>query len=413
MLLSTLVTAALAVAAPATKFVKRFDSWDYEHDKLQGVNLGGWFVLEPYINPLLFKACPGAVDEYTLTQALGKKNAQIELENHWDTWYTKQDFQDIKDAGLNMVRIPIGYWAYKLLDDDPYVQGQIKYLDRALQWCRELDLKVWIDLHGAPGSQNGFDNSGKRDLYDFQKGLNVDTTLWVLQQIFWKYGHGTYYDTVIGIELLNEPLGPILNLDNLKTFYTAGYKNLRLTGLATPVVFHDAFFQDKGFWDLFMTVDQGYWSVVLDHHHYQVFSPQELGRNQQEHLDVACQWGANDSAGSHWAVCGEWLAALTDCAPWLNGVGRGARWLGDYDNSPKYGLCDQYLNLDTWSDDYKKRVRQYIEAQLDAFEQGKGWIFWNWKTENAPEWDMKQLVDAGIFPQPLSDRQYPGQCSKH
>ena len=29
-------------------------------------------------------------------------------------------------------------------------------------WCQELGLKVVLDLHGAPGSQNGFDNSGKR-----------------------------------------------------------------------------------------------------------------------------------------------------------------------------------------------------------------------------------------------------------
>lgn len=51
------------------------------------------------------------------------------------------------------VRLPVGYWAFDLQPGDPYVQGQIPYLERALQWCRQANLKVWIDLHGVPGSQ--------------------------------------------------------------------------------------------------------------------------------------------------------------------------------------------------------------------------------------------------------------------
>lgn len=404
------VLVALALAAP-TKFLnKRFESWDYESDKIQGVNLGGWFVLEPYINYSLFKACPGVVDEYHLCETLGKENCKKELENHWDTWYTEQEFHDMKQAGINVVRIPIGYWAWRLLDNDPYVQGQIPYLDRALGWAKKQGLKVWIDLHGAAGSQNGFDNSGLRDTVDFQKGDNVDITLNVLQQIFWKYGNGEYSDFVIGIQLLNEPLGDALNMDALKTYWKAGYTNLRSTGSVTPVVIHDAFKQDTGYWDSFMTSEEGYWDVVMDHHHYQVFSPNELSRDIDDHVSVACNWGKQDRNDYHWNVCGEWSAALTDCAPWLNGVGRGARFSGDYDNSPHYGSCDEILNLSTWSDEYKANVRRYIEAQLDAFEQVSGWFFWNWKTENAPEWDMKQLIDAGIFPQPFSDRQYQNQC---
>lgn len=33
-----------------------------------------------------------------------------------------------------------------------------------------------------------------------------------------------------------------------------------------------------------------------------------------------------------------------------------------------------------------------------------GWIFWTWKTEGAPEWDMQDLLANGIFPQPLTAR---------
>lgn len=39
--------------------------------------------------------------------------------------------------------------------------GQLPYLRKAVSWAQSHGLKVIIDLHGAPGSQNGFDNSGQ------------------------------------------------------------------------------------------------------------------------------------------------------------------------------------------------------------------------------------------------------------
>jgi glucan 1,3-beta-glucosidase len=68
----------------------------------------------------------------------------------------------ITAAGLNHVRVPIGYWAYDVSAGEPYIQGQTEYLDRVIGWARTHNVKVMIDLHGAPGSQNGFDNSGQR-----------------------------------------------------------------------------------------------------------------------------------------------------------------------------------------------------------------------------------------------------------
>jgi glucan 1,3-beta-glucosidase len=66
------------------------------------------------------------------------------------------------EAGLNHIRIPIGFWAYDVSGGEPYVQGAAEYLDRAIGWARKYNVKVILDLHGAPGSQNGYDNSGVR-----------------------------------------------------------------------------------------------------------------------------------------------------------------------------------------------------------------------------------------------------------
>lgn len=410
-LLSLWTLATSALAASTAKRSNKASDWDYQNKRVEGVNLGGWFVLEPYITPSLFKEFGDnpPVDEYHYTKQLGKDEALKRLKKHWDTWYQELDFKAMAKAGINTVRIPIGYWAYGSLDNDPYVLGQDKYLERAIGWARKHGLAVWIDLHGAPGSQNGFDNSGLRDLIEYQTDENISLTLTVLQKIFDKYGVAEYEDVVSGIQFLNEPLGPSSDMNQLKNFYRWAYGNMRSVSYNNAVI-HDAFEQTEGYWDSFMNVKDGYWKVVLDHHHYQVFSAGELGMSIDDHIKTACNWGPQHKNEYHWNVVGEWSAALTDCAFWLNGVGRGARWSGDYDGSPNYGSCAPYTNADEWTDEHKKNVRKYLEAQLDAYSTASGWIFWNWKCEDAVDWDMSELIKIGVFPQPFDDRQYKNQC---
>ena len=137
---------------------KRTLSFNYNNDKVRGVNLGGWLVLEPWITPSIFEPWAKSQivkDEYTYTQVLGGKEAQKRLDEHWRTWITEADFQAIKKAGLNHVRIPIGYWAVTPNPGDPYVQGQLAYVDKAIEWARSAGLKVMIDLHGGKSCPRG------------------------------------------------------------------------------------------------------------------------------------------------------------------------------------------------------------------------------------------------------------------
>lgn len=75
-----------------------------------------------------------------------------------------------------------------------------------------------IDLHGAPGSQNGFDNSGRRgdpentDGVHFLENDNVNRTVRVLQLVTelisgWIVEEHIAENTIFGIELANEPWG--------------------------------------------------------------------------------------------------------------------------------------------------------------------------------------------------------------
>lgn len=68
-------------------------------------------------------------------------------------------FSKIAGAGFNLVRLPVGFYAYDN-SNTPYVSGSAQYVDQAINWARQTGLKVMIDLHGAPGSKNGWEHSG-------------------------------------------------------------------------------------------------------------------------------------------------------------------------------------------------------------------------------------------------------------
>ena len=179
-----------------------------------------------------------------------------------------------------------------MFDNEPYIQGAAEYLDTAIGWANQTGLKVWIDLHGAPGSQNGYDNSGHRielpTKPGWEQGDTVKQTLSVIQKIANQYAQPKYQNTVAAIELLNEPLASELqSIDILVQYYKDGYGDMRAIS-NTPVMLHDAF-QNGSFWDDVLTapatngksvarVDMFLANlvVVIDHHEYQCFTNEDV-----------------------------------------------------------------------------------------------------------------------------------------
>lgn len=222
-------------------------------------------------------------------------------------------------------------------------------------------------------------------------------------------------DVVTGIELLNEPLPPGVDLSTYKQYLYDGWGTIRDSNADTVVAFHDAF-QGESYWQGFMNTAAGVNNVMLDTHHYEIFSTDQISLTPDEHIVTACEFGANDLSGlDKWTVTGEFTGGITDCAKWLNGRFKGARYDGTLDGSTYVGSCDgKYTGtVDDLSSDDKYNIRRFVEAQLDAFEVATGWFFWTWKTEGAPEWDLQALLAGGLFPQPLTAREYPGQCSSY
>lgn len=398
-------------AVPVANITKRGPTWGFPYgsEKVRGVNLGGWLVLEPFITPSLFDATGDdrIVDEYTFGQYQDYNTAHAALVNHWDTWITYQDFVNIKNAGLNHIRLPIGYWAWDVSHGEPYHQGQLTYLTNAINWARQIGgLKILVDLHGAPGSQNGFDNSGQRLSYPGWQSdpTNVQRTSAIIKTLANWYSSQT--DVVVGIAPLNEPAGfygdNVMNV--VRQYWYDSYGNIRYpygTSQEGPLieVIHDAF-QPLSYWNGFAAYP-GFEGVMMDTHYYGIFSQDEVSRSWDQQVSAACARGSEIAAYTTlWTIVGEWTTAATDCARYLNGRGVGSRYDGSYPGSTYVGDCSQFTGSgNNFSSDYKAFLRRFWEAQVTSWEQGGvGWIFWTWKTESADEWSYSAGLQYGWIP---------------
>lgn len=207
------------------------------------------------------------------------------------------------------MRIPIGYWAFQKYGNDPYVQGAKDYLSQALEWAQQTGLQVWIDLHGAPLSQNGFDNSGQRtNSFQFLAGDTAGFMAGVIDQAAAEFGN---HPAVAGIELVNEPQTGSLpgGRSALSNYLGQAYAAVRKHS-GKSVVIQDGF-QAPSSWNGFLT------DSIIDHHEYQVFTNADVRLSYADHASQAYARAANWGGSDRRLIIGEWTAAMTDCAPAL------------------------------------------------------------------------------------------------
>ena len=189
-------------------------------------------LLEKWMTPLLFKGTD-AVDEYTF---MGTPRAKAKLDQHRREFITEEDFKWLVANKMNAVRIPVGYWV--LQSDGPYTEG-VKYLDWAIKTAKKYNIWVLIDLHGAKGSQNGHDNSGRVGKSDWSKDKEYrEQTISTLEKIAKRYKKA---ENLWGIELLNEPKIGLFQFKLRRFYKEAGERVSRIAGLDTKIVFHDTF----------------------------------------------------------------------------------------------------------------------------------------------------------------------------
>jgi hypothetical protein len=384
---------------------------------VKGVNLGNWLVLEKWMSPVLFEGTT-AEDEYYLPKQLPPEVYEARIKVHRSEYISERDFACIKRMGMNTVRIPVPYFIFG--DRPPFI-GCIDELDKAFAWAEKYGLKILVDLHTVPWSQNGFDNGGLSGVCKWsQIPEEVDFVLDVLEKLAKRYGKR---DGLFGITPVNEPITeevwelfnvpvryPAVDkemaegsrpntLEFLRDFYDRAYDRIR-PNLAEDkyVVFHDGF-QLKA-WKEFVTQPK-YQNIMLDTHQYLMVA-EALGCEQTPEGYVAYikenfEKPIEEVQKYVPVVCGEWCL--------FNSYAVGMDTKGGQSTLNGMDFTGERTIL---SEAEKKQVYRKIgEAQIQAWKKGSGYFYWSYKllldTVNDPNWfgwdswDLGKSVDQGWF----------------
>lgn len=231
---------------------------------LRGINLGGWLVEEPWMMPLATKPpegsdLPPVKDHASLVAVLanrfGAAGAARVQAAFRQAWLNESDFDRIRAAGLNCVRLPF-------LSSQIAEPAALKQIDQAVAWAGARGIYVILDMHGAPGSQSDQGHTGVAGRNEFFK----DPTNVARAETIWTQVARRYRDSpaVAGYDLVNEPTGT----PGSDTLYVVTDRLYRAVRAADPT--HLVFIEDgyTGIQWMPLPGPCGWTNVVYSSHYY-------------------------------------------------------------------------------------------------------------------------------------------------
>ncbi|KAI0093572.1 glycoside hydrolase superfamily [Irpex rosettiformis] len=412
------------------------ETFNYGIDSIRGVNLGGWLNTEPVSFP--FSDAPAlyekylngpivAIDEFTLSQAMAADTAGgglKQLEDHYATFITEEDFAQIAAAGLNYVRIPLPYWAIEVRQNEPFLANTCwKYFLKAIQWARKYGIRINLDLHALPGSQNGWNHSSKFGTINVLNGpmglANAQRALDYIRILAEFISQPEYQNVVTMFGVTNEPLTPTFGQENLARYYLQAYNIVRKAsgigeGNGPMISFHEGF-AGLSAWNGYYTNSD---RVSYDIHPYVCFNGQSTDGYDTRATQPCTSWGANQNqsmASNGLTAAGEFSNAINDCGLYVNGVNLGTRYEGNYTGGPwpRQGSCEPWTDWQSWTPAMKKDIMNFALASMDALQH---WFFWTWKIGNSsvtgkvesPAWSYQLGLQEGWMPK--DPRKASGTC---
>ncbi len=191
---------------------------------LKGINIGNWLVPEGYMFKFGNVSSPRLINEM-ITELIGPDDAKEFWKKFQDVYITKNDIEFIKKTGFNSIRIPFNYKSFVNENNYEMLEGPgYELLDRIVNWCKEENLYIVLDMHCAPGGQTGDnidDSWGYPFLFESAESQNLTAAIW-------KKLAGKYKDEkiIIGYDLLNEPIAHYFNAEELNPLLEPLYKKI-------------------------------------------------------------------------------------------------------------------------------------------------------------------------------------------
>lgn len=214
-LVSLIVLIFASISLNAQGFLKTQGKQIIDDDNnpviLRGMGLGGWMLQEGY----MLQTAGFANAQYQIREAIEELIGSTDTELFYQAWRAnhvrKADIDSLKSWGFNSVRLPMHYNLFTLPIEEEPIAGQQTWLDtgfeltdQLIDWCKQNELYVILDLHAAPGGQ-GMDQ-GISD-YDpskpslWESTANKDKTVALWKRIAERYADEPW---VAGYDLLNE-----------------------------------------------------------------------------------------------------------------------------------------------------------------------------------------------------------------
>lgn len=224
-----LLSVSVALSAQSAKFisVKKTEiiGIDGKPFHMRGTNLGNWLVPEGYMFKFKHSSSPRLIQE-VVNELVGPDAATIFWKKYLDNYITREDIHYLKSIGMNSIRIP---FHYKLFTDEDYLGGSgekrgFMLMDRVIQWCKQENLYVLLDMHCAPGGQTGDnidDSWGYPYLFENAESQRLTIDIW--KKIARHYKNESI---VLGYDLLNEPIAHYFDANVLNPLLEPLYKRI-------------------------------------------------------------------------------------------------------------------------------------------------------------------------------------------
>ena len=223
---------------------------------IMGTNLGNWLNPEGYMFKFSKTNSPRFINEM-FCQLVGPDFTAEFWKAFKDNYITREDVQFIKNTGANTIRLP---FHYKLFTDEDFMgltanQDGFARVDSVVEWCREADLYLILDMHDAPGGQTGDnidDSYGYPWLFESETSQQLYCDIW--RKIAERYKNEP---VILGYELFNEPIAPYFpNMEELngklEDIYKKGVAAIREVDTNHIILLGGAQFTDSKFDDKIM-----------------------------------------------------------------------------------------------------------------------------------------------------------------